>query len=194
MSRQIYVGRLGQKITREDLQKEFQRYGKIKDIDLRSTHAFIEFEGRDDAKKAISQMDGKRIGGDRITVKSRDNRHLGANGPTARDVCFNCGRKGHWANDCKEGDLRDTCYRCYQKGHLRKDCPKSRTPSVTRKSRRDTKKRRSTSSSKSSDSSSRSRRRSRNQRKTRHQRSVSPKSSSESANVSHSSRSSSQNG
>ncbi|CAD8141996.1 unnamed protein product [Paramecium pentaurelia] len=187
MSRQIYVGRLGQKITREDLQKEFQRYGKIKDIDLRSTHAFIEFEGRDDAKKAISQMDGKRIGGDH-------NRHLGANGPTARDVCFNCGRKGHWANDCKEGDLRDTCYRCYQKGHLRKDCPKSRTPSVTRKSRRDTKKRRSTSSSKSSDSSSRSRRRSRNQRKTRHQRSVSPKSSSESANVSHSSRSSSQNG
>lgn len=50
MSRQVYVGRLGSKAKREDLQAEFEKYGRIKDIDLRSTHAFIEYEGSDEAK------------------------------------------------------------------------------------------------------------------------------------------------
>jgi arginine/serine-rich splicing factor 7 len=53
MSRQIYVGRLGTKVKREDLQQEFEKHGKIKDIDLRNSHAFIEFEGSDEAREAI---------------------------------------------------------------------------------------------------------------------------------------------
>lgn len=73
MSRQIYVGRLGSKAKREDLQSEFDKFGKIRDIDLRSTHAFIEFEAPEEARDAIDKMDGKRLntGGDRITVKPR---------------------------------------------------------------------------------------------------------------------------
>ncbi|CAK74995.1 unnamed protein product (macronuclear) [Paramecium tetraurelia] len=195
MSRQIYVGRLGSKIRREDLQQEFEKYGKIKDIDLRSTHAFIEFEASDEAKQAISQVDGRRIGGDRVTVKQRDDRPSGVRGPTTRDVCFNCGRKGHWANECKEGDLRETCYRCYKKGHIKKECPVSRTPSDAKRQRRDRKRRRSSSSSKSSSSSSKSRRRSRNFKKNRQNRRQSRKSSSESrkSNSSQTSRSSSKN-
>ncbi|CAD8102333.1 unnamed protein product [Paramecium primaurelia] len=168
MSRQVYVGRLSSRIRREHLQQEFEKFGKIKDIDLRNTHAFIEFENGDDARAAISKMDNKRLneGSDRITVKSRDDRPQGARGPTSRDVCFNCGRKGHWANECKEGDLRDTCYRCYKKGHIRKDCPKSRTPSEKRSRRdKDRKRRRSSSSSSKSSESSKSRRRYRQQQK-----------------------------
>ncbi|CAK60157.1 unnamed protein product (macronuclear) [Paramecium tetraurelia] len=73
MSRQVYVGRLSSRIRREHLQQEFEKFGKIKDIDLRNTHAFVEFENGDDAKAAISKMDNKRLneGSDRITVKPR---------------------------------------------------------------------------------------------------------------------------
>ncbi|KAM3141271.1 hypothetical protein pb186bvf_006656 [Paramecium bursaria] len=160
MSKQIYVGRISSKIVREDLQKEFEKFGKILDIDLRPNRAFIEFSQPEEARDAIDKMDGKRLGGDRITCKPRDDRPSGgARGPTSRDVCYNCGRKGHWANQCKEGDLRDTCYRCFGKGHIKKDCTRSRTPSQGRRSRKYRKRRRSSSSSNSSSESSRSARR-----------------------------------
>ncbi|CAD8092402.1 unnamed protein product [Paramecium primaurelia] len=187
MSRQLYVGRLSSRIRREHLQQEFEKFGKIKDIDLRNTHAFIEFENQDDARAAIQKMDNKRLneGSDRITVKSRDDRPQGARGPTPRDVCFNCGRKGHWANECKEGDLRDTCYRCYKKGHTRKDCPKSRTPSERRNRRdKDRKRRRSSSSSSKSSESSKSRRRYRQQQKQQKKPNRRSPSSSESKSIS----------
>lgn len=72
MSRQIYVGHLGSKVRREDLQEQFEKFGKIRDIDLRPNRAFIEFETADEAREAIEKSDGQRIGsGDRITVKPR---------------------------------------------------------------------------------------------------------------------------
>lgn len=71
MNRQIYVGRLSSKATREDLQKEFEHYGKIRDIDLRHNRAFVEYEQGDDAREALEKMDGKRICGERISCKPR---------------------------------------------------------------------------------------------------------------------------
>ncbi len=41
---QIYIGKLSSKAKRSDLQNEFEKYGKIKDIDLKRNHAFVEFE------------------------------------------------------------------------------------------------------------------------------------------------------
>lgn len=44
---QIYIGRLSSKVSRSDLQGEFEKFGKIKEIDLKRNHAFIEFESSD---------------------------------------------------------------------------------------------------------------------------------------------------
>lgn len=69
--RQVYVGRLTSKVKREDLQEEFERFGKIKDIELKRNHAFIEFEEKDEASKAIVDMDGRKVRGERIACKTR---------------------------------------------------------------------------------------------------------------------------
>ncbi len=46
MSREnmVYIGRLSSKVRKEDLQDEFEKFGKIKDVNLRRNHAFVEFE------------------------------------------------------------------------------------------------------------------------------------------------------
>jgi arginine/serine-rich splicing factor 7 len=68
---QIYIGRLSSRARKSDLEKEFEKYGKIKEIDLKRNHAFIEFESADKAKLAMEKMDNKKIAGERISCKPR---------------------------------------------------------------------------------------------------------------------------
>ncbi|KAL4503331.1 hypothetical protein ABPG72_000937 [Tetrahymena utriculariae] len=162
-SNTIFIGKLSSRVREEDLRDEFRRYGRIRDIDFRRQRgfAFIEYSSSSDAKQAVEDMDGQRFEDTRIVVQYKENRSdRNRRGPSTVDVCYNCGRKGHWANECKEGNWNNRCYRCGKSGHLKKECSLSRTPSSRRESPRRSRRNRSQSGSKSksvSDSRSRSR-------------------------------------
>ena len=47
-------------------------------------------------KEAIEKMDGKELDGHKIIVQVASAGRGKIHGPTGADVCFNCGRKGHW--------------------------------------------------------------------------------------------------
>jgi len=51
-----------------------------------------------------------------------------SNGNVPRGPCTKCGRRGHWAKDCRGG----TCHSCGQTGHWSKTCPKNSTGPVFR--------------------------------------------------------------
>ena len=72
----LYLGNLSFKITEEELQEIFSEYGAVKSIKIitdRETgrsrgFGFAEFESREDAEKAITELSGKEIHGRALTI------------------------------------------------------------------------------------------------------------------------------
>jgi transcription initiation factor TFIID subunit 15 len=57
--------------TREsDLREAFEKYGKLREVALKHTFAFVDFEEHDSAVKAIQEMDRKTfVNGEQILVE-----------------------------------------------------------------------------------------------------------------------------
>ena len=68
--RNLWVGGISPAVSREQLEEEFSKFGKIDEFKFlrdRNT-AFIEYVRLEDASQALRIMNGKRIGGDQIRV------------------------------------------------------------------------------------------------------------------------------
>ncbi|GMJ08471.1 hypothetical protein like AT2G43410 [Hibiscus trionum] len=66
----LWVGGISQTVSKEELEEEFRKFGKIEDFKFlrdRNT-AFVEYSRMEDASEAMRNMSGKRIGGDQIRV------------------------------------------------------------------------------------------------------------------------------
>ena len=130
---QIFVTKLSSRVTKRDLDREFGKYGDIRNLNLKKGYAFIEYYNKEDAKYAIRELDNKKLFGQqqRIVVeeakgskrerererrrrdrdrrrdrrsrsrsRDRDYYYRRRSGPKKTDICFNCGKEGHWANEC----------------------------------------------------------------------------------------------
>ena len=132
---QVFVTKLSSRVTKRDLEREFERFGRIRNLNLKRGYAFIEYYNKEDAKYAIRELDNKKLFGQqqRIVVeeakgrkrererererdrrryhtknrsrsrsrdRDRDYYYSRRSGPKKTDICFNCGREGHWANEC----------------------------------------------------------------------------------------------
>jgi arginine/serine-rich splicing factor 7 len=109
---QIYVARLHRATRESDLKDAFQKYGKLREVALKHTFAFLDFEEHESAVKAIAEMDRKTfVNGEQILVEQSvpggKKRRGGGGGPPSKDdKCFNCNKRGHWAYECKSGRRR----------------------------------------------------------------------------------------
>ena len=57
MNSQIFIGELARGLSPEMLRDEFREFGRIRDLSFKGRYAFIEYEDRAQAEKAIDAMD-----------------------------------------------------------------------------------------------------------------------------------------
>ncbi|CAF3212426.1 unnamed protein product [Rotaria socialis] len=177
----VFLGDLSRDATKEEVEKAFSYYGKLRNVWLSRSpwgYGFIDFEDQRDAADAVKALDGKMICGSRVRVEfshgrgrsnrgGRTRRHSGSRSPRSKkpysphDVCYECGDRGHYAYDCEIRLRRQRRMKSSSRS-------KSRSPRQTKNghsSRNDHKSRSRSESSRSSRhrerSSSRSRSRSR---------------------------------
>ncbi|XP_059058668.1 heterogeneous nuclear ribonucleoprotein Q isoform X4 [Achroia grisella] len=64
----LYVRNLTQDITEEALKEEFENFGTVERVKKIKDYAFVHFDDRDCAVKAMQEIDGKDLGGARLEV------------------------------------------------------------------------------------------------------------------------------
>ena len=67
----IFITKLKPYVRESDIEKEFEQFGKIKNINLKRTFAFVEYYNKDDAREAIRKLDNKKLFGqeERVVVE-----------------------------------------------------------------------------------------------------------------------------
>ncbi|XP_039253807.2 uncharacterized protein LOC120330893 [Styela clava] len=83
----VYVGNLGQNGSRDELEREFGRYGKLRNVWVARNppgFAFVEFENPRDASDSVKSLDGRTICGERARVEIAKGQQGGGRGRGGR--------------------------------------------------------------------------------------------------------------
>ncbi len=100
----IFVRNIPIQLTDREIRARFEKFGEIKNVEIKNGFCFIEFNNEFSAKEAIKEMNNKMIFDRPIFVSSyqdkRGTRPMEKRGPQADDICKNCQEKGHWAYQC----------------------------------------------------------------------------------------------
>lgn len=120
---ELFLGNLGRDISRSDIEKTFDKYGRLLRCDLKNrgfgaNFAFLEFEDERDAEDALRAENGKDLYGSSLVVEwakskgdrrdrdrdrygGRDRDRYGGRDRGRSGCCFECGERGHFARDCR---------------------------------------------------------------------------------------------
>jgi arginine/serine-rich splicing factor 7 len=65
----LYIGNVSRRTRQRDLEDPFRRFGRIRDVDLKTDYGFIEFYDARDAEDALRDMHRRTIDGSKIVVE-----------------------------------------------------------------------------------------------------------------------------
>ncbi|KAJ2596895.1 hypothetical protein H4R99_004727 [Coemansia sp. RSA 1722] len=91
---QLFVGRLPRELRSSELERIFEKYGKLSRCDVKRganlCYGFVEYEDINDAEDAMKQCNGLSVQGERIVVEFAK----GAARKRDDNTCFRCNQEG----------------------------------------------------------------------------------------------------
>lgn len=107
----IFIGGLIEGTSQSELERKFEKYGRIENVWLNKGFGFVKYEESRDAEDALKEMDGQRVCGTRVRVEMAHGSNRGGGGGggrggyrsnSQRDIkCYNCGKYGHMSRECR---------------------------------------------------------------------------------------------
>ncbi|XP_002164525.1 RNA-binding protein 4.1 isoform X1 [Hydra vulgaris] len=99
----LYIGGIDPSWSNEKVTEILSKYGKVKRTDVVKNYAFAFVENKDEATNIINGASGTITDGFKIVVQISKNKQ---NLPEGDDLCFECGKGGHWAKECSQRRAR----------------------------------------------------------------------------------------
>ncbi|XP_013773353.1 probable splicing factor, arginine/serine-rich 6 isoform X1 [Limulus polyphemus] len=159
---QLFVGRLPLDVRERDIERIFEKYGKLLRCDVKygtgMAYAFVDYDDRRDAEDAIRYENGREMRGQSMVVEwargpsyrssTYSVKSGGGLSRSAYEECYHCRRSGHWARDCPKLE-RDRYYPRRNRSRSRSRRGKSYSRSRSRSKERRSYRKRSRSCSRS---------------------------------------------
>jgi len=102
----VHVGNVSSRVREKDLRRKFEKYGKIRRLELLRDFAFVDYDDPDDARDAIDNLDGYELEGRSLQVALARSKGPGRPSPGR-------GRMGHEVGSGIRGGAvrgrRDNC-------------------------------------------------------------------------------------
>jgi RNA recognition motif-containing protein len=107
----IFIGNISKSVVVADLEKTFKEYGACH-INYKGSYAFAEFEAEKEAEEALTNLQGKSLGGRPMNLEwskkskkydpSKSIRRRRSISPKRSEGrCYNCGSRNHYLKDCR---------------------------------------------------------------------------------------------
>ncbi|CAK8688863.1 serine/arginine-rich splicing factor 4-like [Clavelina lepadiformis] len=65
----VFIGRLSNRASERDVERFFEGFGKILEVNLKTGYGFVEFDDSRDADDAVYEMNNQTLCGERVTVE-----------------------------------------------------------------------------------------------------------------------------